>query len=60
VRRALVSLLDKKYADVTAPLEPVLSSIKNKDTLAEAHYLIGSSQSQQKQYDAAVQSLRPA
>jgi len=57
VRRGLVLFLEKKYAETVAALEPALAALKSKESLAEAHYLIGSSQNELKQYAAAAKSL---
>jgi cellulose synthase operon protein C len=57
VRRALAWFLQKRFADVIAALQPVLASLTNKPLLAEASYLLGSSQNEQKQYDAALKAL---
>ena len=57
VRYALVLHLEKKYKETIAALEPILGAIRSKPALAEARYLVGSSQAQLKQLDAAVESL---
>ncbi|HUY34358.1 MAG TPA: tetratricopeptide repeat protein [Pirellulales bacterium] len=57
VRRGLILFLEKKYAETVASLEPALPALKSKESLAEALYLIGSSQNELKQYAAAAKSL---
>jgi TolA-binding protein len=58
VRRALALNLQKKYADVIKALEPIASKLKTPDLIAQADYLIGSSQFELHQYDAAAKSLQ--
>ncbi|HXT58668.1 MAG TPA: tetratricopeptide repeat protein, partial [Pirellulales bacterium] len=60
VRRGLALSLAKQPAEAIAALQPVLATLKSKATIAEAHYLIGSSQNALKQYDAAAKSLAAA
>src|SRR5207244_57288 len=57
VRRGLLLFLEKKYAETVAALEPALTGLKSKESLAEAQYLIGSSQNELKQHAAAAKSL---
>jgi TolA-binding protein len=57
VRRGLATYLAKHYAETIAYLQPLLPEIRNLELLAEAHYLIGSSQAELKQFDAAIRSL---
>lgn len=60
VRRGLALYLAKKPADAVTALQAALASLKGKAALAEAHYLIGSSQNELQQYDAAAKSLAAA
>ena len=57
VRRALSAHVQKKYPETIAVLQPLLAEIRTPAAVAEAHYLIGSSQAELKQLDAAVKSL---
>jgi TolA-binding protein len=57
VRRGLTLFLSKKFSEVVAALEPLLPSLASKPLLAEASYLLGSSQSELKRYDAALKTL---
>jgi len=57
VRRGLSLYLQKKYAETVALLQPMLTELRTPDALAEAQYLLGGSQVEQKQFDAAVKSL---
>jgi TolA-binding protein len=57
VRRGLCLFSQKKYAETVAALEPVVAGLKGPDNLAEAQYLIGRSQLEQKQYDGAIKAL---
>ncbi|HEV3022841.1 MAG TPA: tetratricopeptide repeat protein, partial [Pirellulales bacterium] len=57
VRRGLVLYLQQRYDETVAVLEPSLAALKSKDSLAEAHYLIGSSRNELKKYPAAIKSL---
>jgi TolA-binding protein len=57
VRRGLSLFLQKKYPQTVAALEPLLAGIHAADLLAEANYLIGSSQAEQGRYSEAVKSL---
>ncbi len=57
VRRALALYLQKKYQETIAALEPVLADVRTPGAVAEAQYLIGGSQAELKQYEAAVKSL---
>ena len=60
VRRGLALSLGKQPAAAIAALEAALPTLKNKSAIAEAHYLIGASRNQLKQYDAAAKSLAAA
>ncbi|HVX12542.1 MAG TPA: tetratricopeptide repeat protein [Pirellulales bacterium] len=57
VRRGLALFLQKKFAEVVAALEPLLPSLGSKPPFAEAAYLVGSSQNELKQYEAAGETL---
>jgi len=54
VRRALALFLQKKYAETIAALAPALGQIHNKSALAEAQFLLGSSQAELGQDDKAI------
>lgn len=60
VRRGLALSLGKQPAEAIAALEAALPTLKNKSAIAEAHYLIGASRNELKQYDAAAKSLAAA
>ena len=60
VRRGLALSLGKQPAEAIAALEAALPSLKSKASLAEAHYLIGASRNELRQYDAAAKSLAAA
>jgi TolA-binding protein len=57
VRRGLAIYLAKHYAQTVAFLQPLLPDIRNLELLAEAQYLIGSSQAELKQFDEAIRAL---
>ena len=57
VRRALTLHMDKKYAEVLAALEPLVPQIRATEVLAEAQFLIGSSQAELGRFEPAVRSL---
>lgn len=57
VRRGLALFLKKRYADVVAALQLLLPSLTSKPLVAEASYLVGASQNELKQYDAAQKTL---
>lgn len=57
VRRGLCLFSQRKYAETVAALDPAVAGLKGADNLAEAQYLIGRSQLEQKQYDAAIKAL---
>ena len=57
VRRGLAFYLAKQYAETVAFLQPLLPDIRNLELLAEAQYLIGSSQADLKQYAEAIHAL---
>ncbi len=57
VRRALTLQLQKKHAETVAALEPVVSGLGDADLKAEAQYLLGGSQLELGQVDAAIASL---
>jgi len=60
VRRGLSVSLQKKPQETIDVLQPVLAEIRNPDRLAQAWHLIGISQFELKQFDAAVKSLQTA
>jgi TolA-binding protein len=51
--------LQKRFSDVVTALSPLLPSLSTKSLLAEASYLVGSSQNELKQYEAALKTLAP-
>jgi TolA-binding protein len=57
IRHALALSLQKKHAETVAALESQLPSLARPEQQAEARYLIGASQSELKQFDAAAKSL---
>ncbi len=57
VRRGLSLFLQKRYDDLIKQLGPLVAKFKNPSSLAEARYLLGSSQFELKQYGDAVQSF---
>lgn len=57
VRRGLALHLQQRYSEVVAAIEPLLASLPNKALLAEASYLVGSSQNELKKYEAALKTL---
>jgi len=57
VRRAVSLLAQKKWQETIAKLRPILGELRLPESKAEAHFLIGSSQLELKQYPAAIQSL---
>lgn len=57
IRRLATMQAQKKHAEVLAAAGPLLATLKSKDSLAEVQYLIGLSQIELKQYDAAIQSF---
>ncbi len=57
VRRGLSLYLQKKYAETIDWLQPKLAELRAPDALAEANYLLGGSQVELKQFDAAAKSL---
>ena len=57
VRRGLALLMQQKYGETIAVLQPLLKELKSPEALAEAHYLVGSSQVEQKHLAAALKSL---
>lgn len=60
VRLGLAIYLQKKYQEVITALEPLLASLKGTDNLAEAQFLIGASQFQLGNFDAAAKALQAA
>ncbi|MGE0609803.1 MAG: tetratricopeptide repeat protein, partial [Pirellulales bacterium] len=60
VRRGLALYLQKKYPETIAALSPAIPQLKTPALLAEANYLLGSSQIEVQQYDPAVKSLEAA
>jgi TolA-binding protein len=59
VRRGLALFLQKRFADVVTALSPMLPTLASKSLLAEASYLVGSSQNELRQYDTALKTLTP-
>ncbi|OHB80235.1 MAG: hypothetical protein A2V98_02210 [Planctomycetes bacterium RBG_16_64_12] len=57
VRRGLALHLEKKYQETVDALGPAMAEIRRPDLVAEARYLIGASQLELQQYEAAVASL---
>ncbi|HWB11965.1 MAG TPA: tetratricopeptide repeat protein [Pirellulales bacterium] len=57
VRRGLAMFMQKRFSDVVTALSPLLASLANKSLLAEASYLVGSSQNELKQHEAALKTL---
>lgn len=57
VRRGLALFFEKKFADVVTSLEPLLPTLTDKAVLAEASYVVGSSQNELKQYESALGTL---
>ncbi len=57
VRRGLALYLAKQPSEAVVALQTILATLKSKAALAEAQYLIGASQNDLKQYDAAARSL---
>ncbi len=57
VRRGLALHLQGKFDETIDALKPVLEQLQSPAALAEAMYLIGSSQSELEQFAAAVESL---
>ncbi len=57
VRRGLSLFLQKKHSEAIALLLPLLTDLHTPSALAEAHYLLGESQLELKQIDAAIKSL---
>jgi TolA-binding protein len=57
VRRGLSLRLQKKHRETIAVLQPLLAEIRTPAALAEAQYLIGSSQVELKDFAAAAKSL---
>lgn len=60
VRRAAALFGQKRFADARASLEPLVAGLKSGEAKAEALYLLGASQLEQKQFAAAVGSLEAA
>ncbi len=57
VRRVVSLHAQKKYRETIAAVQPVLKELRQPESVAEAHYLIGSSQAELKEYEAAIRSL---
>ncbi len=57
IRRALAFQLQKKHAEVIELLAPMLATLQNPDLQAEAQFLIGTSQLEMNQPEAAIKSL---
>jgi len=57
VRRAFALQLQKQYDRTIEALQPLLGEIRDPDLAAEAHYLVGASQLELKEYAAAAASL---
>jgi TolA-binding protein len=60
VRLGLLQFLQKKYSEAVAQLTQALPNIKSPELQAEAQHLIGTSQLELQQADAAVKSLSAA
>jgi len=58
VRRGFSLQLQGKYEEATSALEPVLDDLRDRELLAEARYLIGSSRLELDEYEAAVDALK--
>ncbi len=57
VRLGVAYYLNREYPKAVAYLSPLVAQLSEPEVLAEAHYLIGASQFQQDQAEAAAQSL---
>jgi TolA-binding protein len=57
VHRGLSLYLQKKYAETIDWLQPKLANLQGPEALAEANYLLGGSQVELKQFEAAAKSL---
>jgi cellulose synthase operon protein C len=57
IRRGLSLYMQKKYAETIALLRPIVAKLHAPDALAEVDYLLGGSQVELKQSEAAVKSL---
>jgi TolA-binding protein len=57
VRRALALQLQKKHAETVAALGPVVGQLRDAALIAEAQYLIGTSQVAQGEYEQSAKSL---
>jgi TolA-binding protein len=57
VRRVAALVAEKKYPEAIAALEPLVGQLRQPDVVAEARFLLGSSQLELKQTEAAIQSL---
>ena len=57
IRLAMVLYLQKNYADVVRQMSDILTSLKDKDQVAEAQFLIGVSQFQQERFAEAEKAL---
>ena len=57
LRKGLCLFHGQKHAETIAALEPLLSTLSAAEQQAEAHFLIGSSRHELKDYPAAVKSL---
>ena len=57
VRRAALLHAQKKHEEVIRLLEPAMGELRGPESVAEARYLIGTSQRELKQPGAAIQSL---
>ena len=57
VRYASSLYLQKKYAEAVALLQPLPAGLRTPDALAEAHYLLGGSQVELNEFEAAAKSL---
>ena len=57
VRLGLTLFLQKKYKETVVALAPVVKQLRNPETVAEAQFLVGSSQAEQHEYDKAIKSL---
>ena len=57
IRQAVALGLDENHRAAIAAIEPVLSEISEPELAAEAHYILGSSRLQLKEYPAAMNSF---
>jgi cellulose synthase operon protein C len=60
VRRGLALQMQQKHGETIATIQPLLKELKNPEALAEAQFLLGSSQVEKKNLAAAQKSLEAA